>query len=755
MEHAGDTQYAILMRPVAYKLLGEPTSKAHGGLELRYGSRGSLSIDLRKGAYFDHEVGQGGGVLDLVVRENGGDRRDAIKWLTDNRMMVAPATKGNGLVNETPNGRRDHDRSDAKLNGNAKSPRRIVDTYDYLDEGGQPLRQIVRYEPKEFRQRRPDGRGGWTWNVDGVKQVPYRLPGISKAIASGNLVFVVEGEKDADALWEIGIPATCNAGGAGKWSPELNPYFRNADVVVLPDHDPQSKHPKTGKPQFRPDGRPVVAGWDHAQEIAHHLYGIAAVVRVLLLPDLRPKGDVSDWLAAGGTIDRLHELASKAEPWQRLQPCSWVQARPQTPTSSGSDGSGDAERSKNTWPRIAPAALHGLAGDVVRAIEPETESDPIAILIQYLSFFGNAVGRGPFYQVEGDKHHTILDAVLVGDTSKGRKGTSLGRVRSVFEIAEPEWVSQRLTHGMSSGEGLINEVRDDVKTQAKDRTEVVVAGVEDKRLMIVEPEFAGVLTVMKRQGNKLSDIIRNSWDGKDLRTLVKTNPLRATAPHISIIGHITADELRMSLDRTSMANGYANRFLFVSIRRARLLPHGGNLSEETVKGLALLTQEAVSKARAIKRVIMTNDARTAWEKIYATLSEGQPGLLGAIIGRAEAQTIRLALLYSLLDGKSEIDVVHLKAAAAVWGFCEASARYIFGDLLGDPLADEIMNGLRHAGDQGLTRTDISKLFSGNRGSDQIGRALDMLKNCGKAGSVKERGTGGNAAERWFITGRRP
>jgi hypothetical protein len=125
--------------------------------------------------------------------------------------------------------------------------------------------------------------------------------------------------------------------------------------------------------------------------------------------------------------------------------------------------------------------------------------------------------------------------------------------------------------------------------------------------------------------------------------------------------------------------------------------------------------------------------------------------LGAVVARAEAQTIRLALLYALLDGNNEIDVVHLRAALAVWGYCEESARYIFGERLGDPVADEILNGLRHAGDKGVTRTEISRMFSGNRSSQQIGRALDLLKRTSKA-KLSTETTGGKPTERWHCVG---
>jgi hypothetical protein len=146
----------------------------------------------------------------------------------------------------------------------------------------------VRFEPKDFRQRRPDGTCGWTWNVKGVRPVPYRLPELIEALAGDRPVVVVEGEKDADALARWNVPATCNAGGAGKWHTALNEHFRGADVVILPDNDP--------------------AGKNHSADVAANLAGIARQVRVVELQGLPPKGDVSDWIAAGGTADEFWHL---------------------------------------------------------------------------------------------------------------------------------------------------------------------------------------------------------------------------------------------------------------------------------------------------------------------------------------------------------------------------------------------------------------------------------------------------------------
>jgi hypothetical protein len=404
------------------------------------------------------------------------------------------------------------------------------------------------------------------------------------------------------------------------------------------------------------------------------------------------------------------------------------------------------------WPEMAPDAYYGLAGDIVRTIEPESESDPVALLIQLLAMAGNAIGRLPYYQVESDRHRGNLFLAMVGVSAKGRKGTSMGRIRAVVRTADETWDDERLKGGLSSGEGLINEVRDPThKWNPKESAfELVDPGIRDKRLMIVEPEFAGVLSVAERPGNTISPLIRRAWDGDKLATLTKNSPLCATGAHISLIGHVTEEELRARITRTDLANGFANRFLFMLIKRSKELPFGGALDDAGILRLGRELADVLAQAQSFGRVSMTAAARTKWAAVYSALSAGVPGLLGAVTARAEAQTVRLALLYALLDGRGEIDIAHLQAALAVWEYAEASAAHIFGNALGDPVADEILIALKNAGARGMSRTAIRDLFGRNKSGDRIGAALKLLVTRGRA-RFESRSTGGRPMEVWFTS----
>lgn len=421
--------------------------------------------------------------------------------------------------------------------------------------------------------------------------------------------------------------------------------------------------------------------------------------------------------------------------------------------------SAGGKESTTPFPELDRKALHGLAGEIVHTISPHTEAHPAALLVQILVAFGNAIGRTAYFTVESTKHYLTLFAVLVGLSSKGRKGTSWDHVLRLFQAVDETWARDCVQSGLSSGEGLIWAVRDPVEKQEPIREKgrivdyqmaVVDPGVEDKRLLTMEPEFAIVLRVIVREGNTLSSIIRRAWDNGNLRSMTKNSPARATGAHISIVGHITKDELRRNLDEVEIANGFANRFLWVSVKRMRLLPEGGNLPANSLISLISSVRAAVEHAISVGEMRRDSEASTLWAKMYEELSaEDRTGLFDAVTSRAEAQVMRLACVYALLDQSSDIRRVHLEAAYALWRYCEDSARFIFGDATGDRVADMILSVLREAGESGLTRTDISNLLGRNASAGRIGQALASLSSTGLARSEKQNSDGGRPAERWF------
>jgi hypothetical protein len=441
---------------------------------------------------------------------------------------------------------------------------------------------------------------------------------------------------------------------------------------------------------------------------------------------------------------KLENILELAEFQQKKAACAFSDAEEAAPVPS--------------WPELPEEAMHGLAGDIVRAIEPHTEADPVALLAQLLVAFGNAVGRSPHFMAEADRHGTNLFVVLVGVSSKGRKGTSWAHIRRLFQAVAPEWTRNCITSGLSSGEGLKWAVRDPIERlePVKQSGRVVDyqtvtedPGVTDKRCLVYEAEFASALRVMQREGNTLSATIRDAWDTGDLRTMTKNDRVKASGAHISIIGHITKDELLRYLDSTEAGNGFANRFLWLCVRRSKLLPEGGNISQVDFAPLLRRLREALEFGQVADELKRDEAAREVWLAVYPKLAEGRPGLLGAITARAEAQVMRLACIYALLDLSPVIRREHLEAALALWEYAEASAKYIFGESLGDPVADTILEALRKC-PTGLSRTEIRDLFSRHVSEEQIARALATLQGANLARQTREP-TKGRPVERWYAT----
>ena len=410
------------------------------------------------------------------------------------------------------------------------------------------------------------------------------------------------------------------------------------------------------------------------------------------------------------------------------------------------------------WPDpLSEEALYGVAGDVVRTLSPHTESDLAALLLQLLTAFGSVINRGPHWRAEADRHGLNLFTVLVGTTSKGRKGISWGHILSLISPSDPHWRMFCIQTGLSSGEGLIYVVRDGASVNdGSDNGSSDDRGSRDglpldNRLIVIESEFASPLRMIGRDGNTLSPVIRQAWDGGTLQVMTRQSPLIATSAHVSIIGHVTRDELRCELTRTDAGSGFGNRFLWGCVRRSKVLPDGGRVPEVDFKRLADQLKAAVDYAISLgdHEFRRNDDARTIWHSVYGELSEGKPGLFGAVISRAEAQVMRLACVYALLDKSPEIRREHLLAGLAVWKYCEASARYIFGDSFGDPIVDTLLSRLR-AVPRGMTKTELSAVFGRNRKAEDINQALILLSDRGLA-RMQHDETNGRPTERWFAT----
>lgn len=389
-------------------------------------------------------------------------------------------------------------------------------------------------------------------------------------------------------------------------------------------------------------------------------------------------------------------------------------------------------------PELSNEALFGICGRIVKKIAPHTEAHPAALLLQLLAGLGVLLGRNSFFKAGADHHYPNLFVAVVGESSRGRKGTSLSYIRQLLRSVSLDWFqNQVINGGLASGEGIVERLKDE--DEEVDEASPIKKEPKDKRLLIIESELGAALQVMSRPGNTLSAIVRNAWDSGSLNNLSKGNPGKASDCHIGIISHITRMELRELLTSNDTANGFANRFLWCYSARTRKLPEGGEDLTFSEEEAAL--RKVVEFARWRDWFKRSEEARAYWRSIYDELTdETTPGLWGKSTGRAEAQVLRLSLIFALTDLSETIEARHLKAAKAVWDYCFQSARWCFEDSRYSVGAVKVLEALR-SGEKSRSelQRDIFKNHLSQTGWTALLRELEgvvLIKSTPTAGRSK-------------------
>lgn len=418
-------------------------------------------------------------------------------------------------------------------------------------------------------------------------------------------------------------------------------------------------------------------------------------------------------------------------------------------TTQAAPGPDEWEPDIKEWPVLSEKAMHGIAGDFTRLATRSSEADPAAVLATFLVSVGVEFGNGPTLHVGDTMHKARLASVIVGDSSKSRKGTSGKPIIRLLEQIERK---ARYSPGpFSSGEGIIYAVRDEVKKwNEKERTySVVDPGEPDKRLFVLDEEFAGAMAQTKREGNTLSMVIRNAWDNGNLDPLTKTTKTRATNAHVGWVSHITLNELNTRLDETETFNGFANRILWICARRSKIVPWPEPMPDDALDDIRHRLVEVLTAAqeKGFHVLRWSTEAKAAWcGRYYADLTRDHQGLVGCVINRGEAQVVRLAMIYCLLDGADTISVDHLEAGVAFWSYCEQSARFIFHGRQRDQVSQRILDALVNGP---MTATEIHRLFDSHVSKERIETSLSELSAAGRAEHEKIKGKG-RPLTRWKL-----
>jgi len=368
---------------------------------------------------------------------------------------------------------------------------------------------------------------------------------------------------------------------------------------------------------------------------------------------------------------------------------------------------------------------YGLLGDFVRAVEPLTEADPLGVLACLLCGVGNALGRGLHHRI-GRRHGGNLFVLLIGDTSS-RKGTCCDVGETLLSLVQPAWADGCMEHGFGSGQGLIYRIRD---AQGDDE------GVPDKRLMVVEEEFAKPLRLMRSESSILSTNLRSAYDGKPLAVMNKgENRYGVREPHVSIVGMITAEELLELLKgRNEMHNGFLNRFLLIGVKRCRYLASGADYGR-VCRDFAPRLRQAVERAAQLRQPFaVADDAAAFWDGEYRRLEAERPGNYGRATARLSVHALKVAMLYAALDGENAIGLRHLRAALSLIAEADKTAFRLFGTAnavaLGEePTHSRLLTLIRSRSD-GIIKTDAFRLFSNKRSAVEIDADLTHLMQTG-------------------------
>jgi hypothetical protein len=623
--------------------------------------------------------------------------------------------------------------------------RRIAATYDYQDEAGCLRFQTVRYHPKDFRQRRPDGKGGWAWDLRGVERLLYRLPELVNADPSAP-VFVCEGEKDVERLRSLGLVATCNPMGAGKWQQRFNGPLRGRHVIVIPDNDD--------------------AGRNHARQVAESLNGAAASVTTLELPGLPDKGDVSDWLNKGGTKERLLELVREAR----------GEAGPD-PQQTNGEGPGPAPEGPRPWegplplgaaPSAAAFPVDVLPGAARRLVEEAADAihcPPDYVAVPALVLAGAAAGAARKLQVKpGRQLQPNLYAAVIGGPSGGKTpalrmaATPLYRLQGelhatyLHELAEHEDRLTRREKGEAKPPRPVER-----KVLVGDCTVEKMGGIlyENPRgVAKVHDELTALVAAMNQyKAGKGADrqFYLSAWAGEPVMVDRKGQlggSVFVERPFLAVVGGLVPDLLHMLRGERFVADGWLDRFLLSYPAGPQAVAEDWRcLNDGTAQAWQALLADLRGAPEHVAR--LTACGRQAWEGLTGRLAaemngDGFPDCLRGPWGKFRDHAPRLALILQLLrlsareTDSEDVDGESVERAERLVVYFQSHARKVYLTIDADPrVADarRVLARLPHSVDcvetvdgvRSVSRRDLHvHVLGGGRALEETDAIITLL-----------------------------
>ncbi len=566
----------------------------------------------------------------------------------------------------------------------------VETTYDFTDETGILLYQEVRRPGKQFFLRRPDGRGGWIHNLDGVPRVLYRLPELR---SSTEPVFWVEGAKDAETLRGFGVTATTCALGVNGWRPEFAPEFTGLYLVVLRDNDAPGLKLRD---QVVRDSRP------YAKRIVP-----------LELPGVCEKGDVTDWFNDGHTLKELLALVAAAETAQSAPGAASAGHAPAAPSATA----------KVEPPPFPEEAWTGPFREYRDVVGPSTEAPDEfhwAVLFETL---GLAIGRKRYLCTPRPLYANAY-IMVIAPSGDPRKSTALEYGYDLWPLLG---VAIKVLSGLLSAEGLYE----------------ALAQVPDTRALIFEDEGRSLLAAAARPGTRslLPQLCRLYRCPDEALLVRRSGILRAERPFLSLLTATTPTWIHSGLEEEAITGGFLNRCMVIAGAPKPWLAHPEPPPRERLEAFAaslrpLAEQGAFgSQARRVELDAEAYDRWTAWYLEWRKRRQDYTETEQVLTARTQDFARKIALVYSSSHGHEKITAKDLNVGVVIAEHCETLTRRLLADLiLPRPtlLEARILSILREASSQeGMKYRDLQGRIGGNYTRTELAKSIAILEELGE------------------------